>query len=326
MPGVEQAAVAHRVELTLLGIDSRIEVTAVGATPLRDEDDPVAYRNSVSPGYLEMLHVPLLAGRGVAATDRPGAPLVAVINETMARRFWPNGGAIGQRFTLREPPGAPGAIVTPRTFEVVGVARDGKYLDFDEPPTPYVWLSLAQEPTNDVVVLAKGSADAASMLPLLRDVVTVEPGQMQEIPPSPLTEQIAIQFLHLRLASRILGWAGTFGLLLAALGIYGVVALAVQQRRRELAIRVAVGARRTQVLSAILGSSARLVGLGLLAGLLVVVPLASLLRSVLVRVSPLDPLSLLSGVGLLLAVGVAASVVPARQALRSDPLIALREE
>jgi hypothetical protein len=318
--------VAHRVELTLLGIDSRIEVGAVDATPLPSEDDPIAYRNSVSPGYLEMLQIPLVAGRGITATDRAGAPWVAVINETFARRFWPGGDAVGARFTLREPAGAPGANVTPRTVEVVGVARDGKYLDFDDPPTPYVWLPMAQEPTDGVVLLAKGHQDAMSMLPLLREVVTVLPGQMQEVPPSLLEQQIAIQFLHLRLAAQILGWAGIFGLMLAALGIYGVVALAVQQQRRELAIRVAVGARRAQVLGSLLGGSARLVAAGLLAGMLIAVPLASLLRSVLVRVSPLDPLSLLSGVALLLAAGVAASVGPALQALRSDPLAALRED
>lgn len=326
MPGVEQVAVARRVELTVLGVDSRIEVTSVDATPVREKERLVAYRNSVTPGYFEMLHLPLLAGRDVAATDRLGAPLVAVVNETFARRLWPDGEAIGRQFTLREPPASFGADTTPRTFEVIGIARDGKYLDFDDPLTPYLWLPLAQDPTNEVAVLAKGRLDAASMVPLLREAVTVEPGQIQQIPPSTLDEQVSFQFLHLRLASRILGSAGAFGLLLAALGIYGIVALAVQQRRRELAIRVAVGARRAEVLRAALGGSARLVASGLVAGLLVVIPLASLLRSVLVRVSPLDPVSLLPAVAVLLAVGVAASVGPARQALRSNPLDALREE
>lgn len=325
-PEVEQAAVGSRMELTVLGIDDRLEVTAVDSKVLHEDDDRVIYRNAIGPGYLELLEVPLVAGRSIAPTDHAGAQKVAVINETFANRFWPGEEAIGHRFTLREPPGAPEANTTPRTFEVVGIAKNGKYIGFDEAPTPYAWLPLSQEPSDQIAVLAKGQRDAASMLPLLQEIVTPEPGQMQEIPPSPLAQQVALQFFHLRLASQILGWAGTFGLLLAALGIYGIVSLAVQQQRRELAIRVAVGATRAQVLSIILGGSTRLVAAGLVLGLVIVVPLANLLRGVLVRVSPLDPLSLFAGTALLLAVGVVACVGPAREALLSDPLVALREE
>jgi predicted permease len=325
-PGVERAAIARRVELTIVGIDSRVEVIAVDGAALSEEERPTANRNSVSPGYLEMLDVPLLAGRGIVAHDRRGSPLVAVVNETLARRLWPDGDAVGRRMTIRQPPWEWEADTTPRKLEVVGVARDGKYLDFDDSAMPYLWLPLAQDPSREVVVLAKGMAGATQMLPLLRELVTVAPGQTQQIPPSTLEEQVSLQFLHLRIASRILAWGGVFGLLLAALGIYGIVALAVQQRRRELAIRVAVGARRVEVLRTVLGDTARLVGMGLLLGVGLVVPLAGMAKSILVRVSVLDPLSLLPAVALLLSVGVVASIGPARHALRGSPVDSLREE
>lgn len=324
---VESVALARSVELTFLQMTGQVSVVADVADPPPFDQQPSFYRNSVTPGYLEMLEVPLLRGRTFVPTDRAGSPLVAVVNETFAARFWPGQEALGRHFLMSERgPLGESSDESARRFQVVGVVRDGKYLDFDDRPTPYLWTALAQDYTNEVAVLVKGRRDAASMMPLLREVVTAEPGEVQRLSPSLLEDQLSLQFIHLRIASRVLAWAGTFGLFLAALGIYGIVALSVAQRRRELAIRIAVGAQRGQVLRSVLGDSLRLVTIGLVGGLVVVVPLAGLLRSVLVRVSPLDPFSLAVGSGLLLATALVATLGPARQATRSDPLSALRQE
>ena len=325
LPGVDQVVAARRAELTILGVDSRLEVTS-GVPDLGTSlENPIVYRNAVSPGYFKMLDIPLLAGRDINGADRPGSPLVAVVNETLAQRFWPGSSALGRQLTLREPSSRVGADSAERTFEVVGVARDGKYIDFDDPPTPYLWLALAQDLPKEVAVLAKTEDDALALVPTLRSVLDESPLRPGQIPPSLLDEQVSIQFLHLRLASKILTWTGGFGLFLAALGIYGVVVLAAQNRRRELAVRMAIGARQDQLIQTVLGNSTKLVGAGLVLGLGVAVPLATLMRGVLL-VSPLDPLSLLSSASLLLLVGVLASFGPTRQALRRDPLTALKDD
>ena len=325
LPNVERAVAARRAELTLLGVDSRVEIVGLFAGQGLSEENPIVYRNAVTPGYFETLSVPLIAGRDIASVDRPGSPRVAVVNETLAHRFWPDTDAVGRRLTLREPSTSVGADSTERTVEVIGVARDGKYLDFDDAPTPYLWLALAQDLPDEVALLARGAPEATSLVSAMQSVLDESALRVGQVPPSLLEEQISIQFLHLRLASRILAWTGVFGLLLAALGIYGVVALAAQQRRRELAVRMAIGARRDQLVHTVLGSSSKLVGAGLLVGLAVAVPLATLMRGVLL-VSPIDPVSLIASAGLLLMVGVMASFGPTRQALRRDPLAALKED
>ena len=149
---------------------------------------------------------------------------------------------------------------------------------------------------------------------------------MTVVPPSTLADMVDIQFLPVRLASKILGWGGLFGLVLAVIGIYGVVAFAVTQRTREIAIRVAIGARRGQVLRRVARQGMTLAACGLVAGLAVILPLARLMRSQLFEMSPADPIAVGGGAGILLVAALAASFVPASRAIRIDPMRALREE
>jgi predicted permease len=323
LPGVASAQISRGLDLTLFQPGREVEVSVPGVDPTAG-DSPRYLRNSVTPGFLEMLGVPMLRGRTLEETDGPDAPMVAVVNETFARRFWPGEDPVGRQFRLPAPDGDPAA--DDRLVTVVGLARDGKYEDFDDGPIPYIWTSFYQDFTPSVAISLEGSVSAEAMVPLLREHVLLDPGEAPLISPATLESQVSIQFIHLRIASMILGWSGIFGLILAAIGIYGIVSVAVAERTREMAIRMAMGAERLQVVRQVAQGGMSLAGVGLLAGLVVVLPLAHLLRSVLYGVGAVDPLALTFGIGILVLSALVASVVPARRATRIDPMKTLREE
>ena len=213
-----------------------------------------------------------------------------------------------------------------RTFEVVGVARNGQYGDFDDLARPYFWTSFYQEYSSTTVISVKGAVSAEAMIPLLRDGVRLDPGEVQILPPTTYASQVSIQFIHLRVASSVLSWGGAFGLFLALIGIYGIVSFAVTLRTREMAVRLAMGAEQRQVVRTIVTDGMRLAAMGLALGLLIVVPTARLLSGVLVNVSPVDPLAYGMGLALLMGSAFVASLIPARRATRIDPMKILREE
>ncbi len=327
LPGVEQAQAARGVELTLLGaLNSKGEVHPEGAGPNAGAA-VTAHSNAVTPGYLRMLKVPLLRGRTLQGGDSAGASPVAVVNQTFARRLWPGEGALGQRFTRRRR-----TVDThergwsTQTFEVVGVTRDGKYLDIDDGPTPYFWTSLYQDYSPHLAILVKGVASAETLVPLLRREVLLAENELSLMPPSTLAAALDLQRLHLRVASTVLGWGGLFGLVLAVVGIYGIVSFTVTERRHELAIRMAIGAQRRQLLQMILRDGLALALGGLGVGFLVLVPLAWLVRSQLFGIGPADPLALGVSAAVMMSAALVASFVPASRATRIDPMRTLRDE
>ncbi len=326
LPGVVDAQLSRCLELTLYQVECQAGIEVQAPDPTATES-PRYLRNSVTPGYLEMLRIPLLRGRTLRESDGPDAPPVAVVNETFAQRFWPGEDPVGRRFTvtLSDASGEDGSSEA-RSLTVVGMTRDGKYEDFDEGPTPYFWTSLYQDYAPTVAVSLKGSVSGQAMVPLLRQNVDLDPSEVPLMSPATLESQVSVQFAHLRIASNVLGWGGMFGLALAAIGIYGVVSVAVTERTREMAIRLAMGAERLQVVRHVARGGVTLALVGLVVGLAVVLPLAHLLRSVLYGVGAVDPLALGGGVALLLLSALVASVVPARRATRIDPMKILREE
>jgi predicted permease len=326
VPGVEDVQLSRSLELTLLLVGARVEVTVDGTDPSPDREETY-FRNTVTPGYMRMLGIPLLRGRSFQESDGLEAPLVAVVNQTLAERFWPGEDPLGRQFEVADPSAARhGLAHEPRTFQVVGVAADGKYGDFDEAPTPYFWTSLYQDYASTVAVSVKGVESAEAMIPVLREHVVSDIDQVQLLPPSTYASQLSIQFVHLRVASRLLTWGGAFGLFLAVIGIYGIVSVAVTQRTREMAVRMAIGAERGQVLRVIVREGMTLALLGLALGVLIALPAARAVRSVLAGVSPLDPLAFGAGLGVLLLAALLASVIPARRATRIDPMRTLRQE
>jgi hypothetical protein len=315
------------MELTLLQMSSEILLEVPGYTPSPEANERYS-RNSVTPGYLEMFGVPLLQGRTLSEADGEGAPRVAVINQAFAERFWPGEEVLGRTFfmTLGDRFSEETVGAEARSFEVVGVVRDGKYFDFDDRPTPYFWTSLYQDYSPRITVTARGVASAAAMIPVLREAIDLAPGEVQMMPPSSLATQLSYQFIHLRVASRVLRWGGIFGLFLAIIGIYGVVSFAVTQRTRDMAIRMAIGAQHNQVLGGVVRDGMRPAVLGLLLGAVLAFLAARAVSVILVGVSPLDPAAFAGGIGLLVTAALVASYVPARRALRIDPMRTLREE
>jgi predicted permease len=318
-PDVEVAHVSRSMEMTLMSSNPtlKVEVEAPGYAPA-DAEAGQFWRNSVTPGYLDMLGVTVLRGRAFREGDVEGAPLVAVVNETFAERLWPGEDAIGRTFEASglAPPGSENALTE----------KDGKYFDFDDSPIPYYWTSIFQDYAARIVVAAKGTTSDEAMIPLLREHIELASGEVQLTPPAALETQFSYQFIHLRIASGVLRWAGAFGLFLAIIGIYGIVSFAVTQRTREMAIRTAIGAEKHQVLRTMIedGMKPALIGLGL--GVVFAFLGARLMTSVLVGVSPMDPLAFAGGTSLLLVAALVASLVPARRALGIDPMQVLREE
>ena len=327
--GVEAVHVSRSMEMTLMSVEPTVpvQVEAVGYTPLGEDDDRVAH-NSVTPGYLDMLRIPLLRGRGLEEGDVEGAPLVAVVNETFAERLWPGEDPIGRTFQAvgKAPAGSERAMTEKRSFEVVGLARDGKYFDFDDGPTQYFWTSIFQDYSSRIVVSLKGTRGAEPMIPLLREEITLASGEVQLTPPTTLDQQHSLQFIHLRIAARVLRWGGAFGLFLAVIGIYGIVSFAVTRRTREMAIRMAIGAEGGQVLRGVVLAGMRPALIGLSVGAVLTFLGARLLNTVLVGVSPMDPGAFAAGMAILASAALAASVVPALRALGIDPMQTLREE
>jgi putative ABC transport system permease protein len=288
----------------------------------RGDDTFQADWNVVSPEYFGTIRMPIVEGRGFAATDREGTAMVAVVNETFARTAWPDRTAVGQRFMQGAGPGdgAPG-----RPIEVVGVVADAKYRYISEEPTPFVFVPMAQHPITDVTFFIRH----AQHRPITQDVRTaiaqVEPG-VPVLALQSFEEATAIGLIPQRLAAWIAGGVGTVGVFLAALGLYGLMAFLVAQRTREIAIRMALGASRGAMQAMVMRQAARLGVAGGVVGLVLTGGLGRLMQNLLVGVPPLDPISF--GVTALLFAGVltAACWSPARRAATTDPAVALRAE
>ena len=314
LPGVQHASVAQNPPLA--GGFLRSVMPEGMDTTARDRI--LVQVNSVSPGYLETLDIPLLRGRDFTATDTPGAPLVVVINETMAERFWPGQEAIGKRFTFF----GDEAFTT-----VIGIARNAKYNGIAEDPIPFIYQPVKQNYTPQAALHVRAAGDAASLAGAVRR-------QIQEIDPTlsvfnirTLEDQVANALAPLRTHVLMLATFGGLALLLAAIGLYGVASYSVSQRTREIGVRMALGAEPANVLRLVLGHGLLLIVIGLAAGVLAALALGSIMPpDILPNVSARDPWTFIATSGILAGVALVASYVPARRATRIDPLIALRTE
>jgi predicted permease len=324
-PGVAAVSVASVPELSLWvgGARGKVEVEGHSAAP--DENMVMAY-NAVTPGYFEMVGLRPIRGRSIGAGDGAGSPPVALVNETFASHYWPTGSALGGRFTILERRTFDTPYPSePTTFEVVGVLPDVRVTP-DQEPEPFFWTSYLQDVTPLAVIHAQARFDAADVVPVLRREVVANDDDLQLVPPQTYEDLLAFMLLPVRLASRAFAYAGLFALLLAVMGIYGIVSFAVSQRSREMAIRQAIGAAKGHVFRTVLVDGMRLTALGLALGLAIALGGAHLARGTLMGVSPVDPAAVLGGAGVLLAAAFLATWVPARRVTRSDPMGVLREE
>jgi putative ABC transport system permease protein len=262
------------------------------------------------------MRAPLVRGRGFNEGDRAGAPQVAVVNEAFAARFWPGQDPIGKRLT---------SFRRAQSIEVVGVARDGKYLTLTEPPRPYVYRPYLQE-YEDMTLHVRMGRDVAAMLPSIRREIRAVDDQVPILTLASMESQTAFATLPQRIAAALLGACAVLAVLLAGVGLYGVVAYAVSRRTREIGIRMALGAARSAVVRMVMQGSMKLVALGLAIGFVLSLGVGRAIGFFLGGVSPADPVALLAGPLVMVAFAFVASWLPARRAARIEPTRALREE
>jgi macrolide transport system ATP-binding/permease protein len=272
---------------------------------------------SISPGYLETLGIRLLEGRDVQDSDRPGAPLVAVVNATMARTFWPKESAVGHTITIAS---------TKAQYQIVGVVADHKNHGVLEKPAPFVHLAAAQRPSRYNALVAHTNGDARGLLASIRrEVLAMEPSLVL-MTSGTMDDRLAESLLPARIGAMLATAFGALGTLLASIGLYGVIAFSVARRTREIGVRMALGARPGGVLGMVMGQGFVLVAVGLVVGGLLAAGAARVLSGLLFDVSPFDPLAWGLAVAAMVAAASLANLAPARRAMRIDPMAALRTE
>jgi predicted permease len=273
----------------------------------------------VTPGYFAAMKIPLLRGRDFGGQDTKAATRVAIINETAARALWPGEDAIGRTFRA----GHPRDPSTMETLEVIGVVRDQKYRSLGDRPRNFVFVPLSQRYIGRLALMVRTPSPGAA-LPAIRAALREEKPNLPILSVLSMHDYAALSMFPQKIAGWVSGSLGLLGLLLVGLGIYGVAAFSVAQRTREIGIRMALGAERSNVIALVLREGLRLAAWGVAVGLAISAAAAQLLASLLYGISTLDPGTFGGIAALVLAVAAAASLIPARRATRVDPVVSLR--
>jgi predicted permease len=316
IPGVESAALASpRLPFDINRNQTSIRIDG-REYPSEDRGDTVA-NVAVSPDYFTTLGVPIVEGRGFTEADREGTPRVAIVNQAMARRYWPNESAVGK--TFRQTFGK-------ATITVVGVSADHRVYLINEQPTPYLHFASAQAPFRYNFLVARTRGDAAQLLGTMRsELLTLEPG-LVFITSGTMIASIADSLLPPRVGAWLATAFGALGTLLAAIGLYGVIAFSVARRTREIGVRMAVGASEATVLGLVLRQGLTLAVVGALVGGVLAAFAARLMSGALFGVDVFDPLAWSVAMAALLGSAAMANLIPARRAMRVNPVTALRTE
>ncbi len=319
LQGVRSAAVSERPVLAPGG--ARYDLVAEGREQATREAGRLVSIDRVGLGYFRMMGIPLLDGRTFAASDREDSPPVAIVNQTLAHRFWPGGRVVGRRLRFTE-----ASAPTAEPIEVVGVARDAAYHGLNEQAQPYLYLPVLQSFTPNTVLHVRTAGDPAGVIPAVRSAIQ---GLAPELP-LPEAREVADllrrQYWAPRMLAGLLALYGSLALLLTAVGIYGVVAYSVNLTRREIGVRLALGAGRARLLRELLGRGMRPVALGLVVGLAAALAAAPGAAALLFGLNALDPVAF--GLAILVLGGVAlvAVLIPARRATTAHPAAVLRVE
>ena len=316
LPGARGVAVCDWLPLSGLGAGVLFAVADRPAPP--PDERPIALTRSITPDYFRVMGIRLLAGRAFTEADTAQSPPVAIINEALARRFWPNSNPLGGRLTMDWTP----SVVA----QVVGVAATVKPESMQGEEWPTIYSPYDQRPSPYVNLVVRTGGEPLAL------AASVESGVRRVDPDQPLAnlrtgdDLVADAVSEARLDTLLLGFFGAIAFVLAAVGIYGVVSYDVGERVREMGIRMALGAQRGDVLGMILGQAARLAGLGIALGVAGALVLTRLMASMLFGVTPRDIASYAAAALALAAVALAASFMPARRATALDPVRALRHE
>ena len=320
---VDQVRLDSRIASADLGQFVPLGFAGEGRTIIiegRGENDErnrkIANVSPITPGYLETMGIPLLRGRGLTEHDYDkNAPRVAVVDETMVRQFWPNEDAIGRRFRF---------LVDNESIEVIGVARNAKAATLGEVPTPMVYFPFNEVPDGGITIFMHTNGAPGPLLSGTHRIIHDADVHIPIIYEKTIRDHMAFALWPSWMGAILLGSLGLLALVLASMGVYGVMAYSVSQRTRELGIRMALGAQARQVLQLVLRQGMALAAIGLLVGLFAAFGSTRLVGTLLYGVNPSDPLIFLGVTLLLAASALAACYFPARRALKIDPVIALR--
>ena len=312
LAGVESAAYARVVPFSYIGYSSA--PVAVDGYQTSPDEQPTADYDEISPAFFSTIGIPLVSGRDFTRADDENAPPVAIVNEAMAAQYWRGADPVGMRLQVKD-----------RWMRVIGVAKTAKYQNMLETAKPFFYVPLRQNPSDQVGLLLRTRQDPSTMGPVLaREVHALDP---DVAPYGVLTirEQLARQTLTQLVAGRFLAIFGGLALLLATIGLYGVMSYAVSQSTRELGLRVALGAAPSHLLRLVMSRGLVLIGLGIAVGLAAALATTRLFGYLLYGVSPHDPLSFGSALVIITIASMAACFLPAWRATRTDPLRALRD-
>jgi len=315
LPGIEAAGIIDGLPLTLNISNSGIHVE--GRPDPRAGEIPLANMYFITPGYLKAMRTRLLAGRDLDQRDSKDAPLVALVNEAFVRQLLPGVDPIGRRFRHR---------TDGKWIQIAGVVEDGKYRSLGETPSPTVFEPMDQSWTAGQTLVARSPLAETETLRLLRRAVTELDPSLTVFSDGSLTSALGLALFPAKLVAVVLASFGLLAVVLATTGVYGIMAYAVSRRTREIGIRVALGAAPIEVLRVVLTRSALLLAVGIAIGFAMAFAAGQFFAQILYGISAHDPLTYLCAIALMALVAFVACWVPARRAIRLDPLLALRTE
>jgi len=313
LPGVRSAAAVSALPMYPVGIDFALPFTIEGRAAPTNGEEPRADIRIATPRYFETMKIPMVKGRSIDERDLPGRPGAMVINETMARRYFAGEDPIGR--VVRNPHG---------TAEVVGISGDVKHYGLDGGPRAELFMPAWQQPLNGMAFVVRTASDPANFIEPIRRSIAAVDAEQPIFDSSAMVDVVARSVFLPRISMVLLATFAALALVLAVVGIFGVVSYSVAERTREIGVRMALGANAGDTLRLVLGRSMALVAAGTLVGLVAAVALTRAMTGLLYQVSPLDPIVFVGVSMLLAAAGLIASVIPARRATRVDPLVALR--
>ena len=320
LPGIESATIASASPMSYYGNAEGINIEGY-QPPQGQSPVPVLGYNQISTDYLKTMGIPLVEGRTITEADTDTSPRVAVINEAMAKRFWPNQDPIGRKFTMNSD--------AKHAIEIVGVAKDARYTGLTGPISPYFYIAMEQSYTlNSLATLQVRTAGApAQMIPTIEHTLQTLAPDLPYFDVKTMLEGLDTLngLLFFELAAGLAAVFGALGLVLAVVGVYGVISYATSQKTHEIGVRMALGAQRFDVLRLIFGQGLLIVAIGLVLGLAAALAVSSAMGKFFI-VSATDPATYIAVTALLALVALLACYIPARRAMRVDPMVALRYE
>ena len=318
LPGVLSASFTDYLPL---GFERTSQGFRIEGKPADETKNVEVGAMSVGPRYFQAMGIPLLAGREFGPQDNDKSPEAVIINEVISRRFWPGQDPVGKFISTRED-----ANHNPVWSEIIGVVKTGKYRSLRETPEPFLYHSFLQAFDPHATLVVQTAGDPKAMLPAVRHAVMDFDSAAPIVQAQTMQEYMSVPLFPAHFTGILLGVFAGLGLLLAMSGLYGVIAYSVAERTHEIGIRVALGAAKRDVLHLVVGQGVKLSLAGVGVGLASALGLMRLIASLLYGVSPADPVTFAIAPVLLLLVSMPACYLPARRAMRADPIVALRYE